>query len=402
MAFADIFKRNTVKSDVETRSDTNESTILDAIINGKYSNGGAVTSISAVFSAVELITNSIAMLPIAVKKENEVDKNHPINLLWDTPLMGKFNLMKQLVYDMIIHGEGICYIHRAKNGTPTKLTYCEHGSYNINYNQTAGTLTFNIPFLKKSKVDPKDVIYLYKNSNNGVEGRSIISYAKKIFDLCKYTDSAASDWFANGMNLSGILKVTGNPSQEEIDKIRANWKRLHSGEGNNGLAILKQNMSYEPIGTNASDSQLLETRLFNVSEVARFFNINPVLLGDLSKSSYNTLEQANLEFISHTLLPYISLIETEFERKLLTDTEKSVFSIDLDESYLLRADKTSTASYLSTLVSGGILSINEARAQLGFGEIEGGDKHIIAYTDVNQNTVEGNKEKNPDENNESE
>ena len=171
-----------------------------------------------------------------------------------------------------------------------------------------------------------------------------------------------------------------------------NWKRLHSGDGASGLAILKQNMEYQPIGTNATDSQLLETRLFNVTEVARFFNISPVLLGDLSKSSYNTIEAANLEFVSHTLLPYISLIECEFNRKLLKQSERAVYSIDLDENYLLRTDKTSTANYLSTLVAGGILSINEARNQLGFGEIEGGDSHIIAYTDINQNKIEESKD----------
>lgn len=382
------------KQTVEKRSDTSDSGILDAIINGKYSNGGAITGISAVFAAIELISNSVAELPIVVKKEKEVDKGHPINFLFDSALQGKFNLMKQLVFDMIIHGSGLCYIKRAQDGTPTGLVYCEHGSYNVFYNQTSQSLQFAIPFLKKSKVNPDDVIYLYKNSQNGVEGKSILAYAKKIFDLCKYTDSAASDWFANGMNLSGILKVTGNPSTEEIEKIRFNWKKLHSGDGASGLAILKQNMDYQPIGTNATDSQLLETRLFNVTEVARFFNISPVLLGDLSKSSYNTIEAANLEFVSHTLLPYISLIECEFNRKLLKQSERAVYSIDLDESYLLRTDKTSTASYLSTLVSSGILSINEARNQIGFSEIEGGDEHIIAYTDVNQNRVEGSNNQN--------
>ena len=387
------FKSNSKrKSTVEQRSNTSDSAILDAIINGKYSNGGAVTGISAVFAAIELISNSIAELPIVVKKEKEVDKGHPINFIFDSALQGKFNLMKQLIFDMIIHGAGLCYIKRAQDGTPIGLIYCENGSYTTFYNQNSQTLYFSIPFLKKNKVDPKDVIYLYKNSQNGVEGKSIISYAKKIFDLCKYTDTAASDWFANGMNLSGILKVAGNPSAEEIEKIRMNWKRLHSGDGASGLAILKQNMEYQPIGTNATDSQLLETRLFNVTEVARFFNISPVLLGDLSKSSYNTIEAANLEFVSHTLLPYISLIECEFNRKLLKQSERAVYSIDLDENYLLRTDKTSTANYLSTLVAGGILSINEARNQLGFGEIEGGDSHIIAYTDINQNTIEGAEE----------
>jgi len=67
-------------------------------------------------------------------------------------------------------------------------------------------------------------------------------------------------------------------------------------------------MSYTPLSGNANETQMLETRLFNVAEIARYFNINPVLLGDLSKSSYNTIEAANLEFLTHTLMPYVSMV----------------------------------------------------------------------------------------------
>lgn len=385
-----LFTRKKEQPAIEIRDNgTENASILDAILNGQYSNGGAVTSISSVFAAVELISNSIAELPIVVKKDGELDKEHPLNYLWDSAIMGKFNLMKQLIYDLIIYGEALVYVEGSKE-MPKRLIYCEHGSYQTIYNQQKQELRYSIPFLKKSNIDDTHVLRFYKNSQNGVEGKAILSYAKRIFDLCKYTDTAASSYFASGCNLNGILTVTGNPSTEEIEKIRTNWKRLHSGDGSTGLAILKGNMKYEDIGSSASESQMLESRLFNVSEVARFFNINPVLLGDLSKSSYSTIEAANLEFVTHTLLPYITLIECELNRKLIPESQRGIYKIDLDENYLLRTDKTATASYLNTLVGGGILSINEARTQLGYNAIEGGDKHIIAYTDINQNTIDNN------------
>lgn len=137
---------------------------------------------------------------------------------------------------------------------------------------------------------------------------------------------------------------------------------------------------------------MLETRLFNVAEIARYFNINPVLLGDLSKSSYNTIEAANLEFLTHTLMPYVSMVQDEFNRKLVKPSEAGI-TIDLDESYLIKADKDSTAQYLKTLVDSGIITRNEARKQLGYNEMDGCDDLIVPFTNIKDNTI-GNQQEN--------
>lgn len=104
----------------------------------------------------------------------------------------------------------------------------------------------------------------------------------------------------------------------------------------------------------------------------------------MSHSSYSTLEASQLEFLTHTLTPYIQILQDEFNRKLVPDGE---VIIDWDELHLLKSDKQSTANYLSTLIQSGILSINEARHILDYEPIPDGDNHIIAYTDINQNTI---------------
>lgn len=150
------------------------------------------------------------------------------------------------------------------------------------------------------------------------------------------------------------------------------------------LVNIKGNMTYQSVGSSAAESQMLEARLFNVSEIARFFNISPVLLGDLSKSSYSTIEAAQLEFVQHTLYPFIVMFEEELNRKLC---HRSNVRIDFDETFLVKSDKSVQANYLNTLVGGGIISVNEARASLGLNPIDGGDKLIIPYTDLSQNTI---------------
>jgi HK97 family phage portal protein len=129
---------------------------------------------------------------------------------------------------------------------------------------------------------------------------------------------------------------------------------------------------------------MLDTREYNVVEIARFFNISPILLGDLSHTSYNDIEQAQIEFVQHTLLPIINLLEDEINRKLITNRNNY---IDFDETQLLTGNKATLANYYSTLVSNAIITINEAREQLGWNSIDGADDLILPYSDVNQNTV---------------
>ena len=172
----------------------------------------------------------------------------------------------------------------------------------------------------------------------------------------------------------------------------------------NGTAVLEAGMHYQPITSNSKDAQLLETRLFNVQEIARFFNMSPTLLGDLSKTSYNTLEASQQAFVLNSLMPYVTMLEQELNMKLLSYKQRQNLYIDIKESDIIKSDKNSQANYLTTLVNSGLITRNEARKELGFNPIEGGDILTVSYTDINQNTIGGEQEnKDPnttDKNNE--
>ena len=114
------------------------------------------------------------------------------------------------------------------------------------------------------------------------------------------------------------------------------------------------------------------------------------MIGVSGASSYNSLEQAQLSFLSHCIYPLISLIEAEFNRKLIKPSEKNRIYLDFDENHIMFADKSATANYYATLVKNGIMTINEARHNLGYNPMDGGDDLIIPFTDISQNTI-GNK-----------
>ena len=147
-------------------------------------------------------------------------------------------------------------------------------------------------------------------------------------------------------------------------------------------------MNYQPVQVNAHDAQLIEAREYNVRDIARFFGVAPSMLGDNTGASYGSVEANQQAFILHTVMPYITMVENEFNRKLLKGSE-SGFKIDLDETYLLKADKNATANYYEKLAKNGILTRNEIRRELGYNDVDGGDTLIMAYTKIEDNTING-------------
>lgn len=362
-------------------------------------------SISAVFAAIEIISNSIAEIPIEVKtkKENDVTvvSDHPIYEMLNSSIQTKFMMMKLLIVDMLVEGNGFAYIDRDKTGRPIRLIYCPRKSVTINYNENTRKLLYQCTKIKKGYIEPIDMIHLIKNTEDGVKGRGILSYARWTLDLAKATEEAAHGYFEGKCHVAGILSTdVQRLTQQQRNDIRAAWREAH-GKNGSGMAVLEAGMQYHPVSSNSKDAQLLETRLFNLQDVARFFNISPVLLGDLTHSSYSTIEASLLEFVTHTLWPYITLIENEFTRKLILPSEKGLY-IDLDDNYIIKSDKSSQAEYLTKLTSNGIITINEARKQLGLNPIDGGDILSIPYTNIDQNTIGGQKAKNKSEEQEDE
>lgn len=367
---------------------------------GKSYKNTSAMCISAVYRATEIISDTIAILPIKVKVKNSEHKEnlegHSINIVFKNGinLINRYNFMKLLVQSVILKGNGYAYIERADDGTVTGLRFLESSDVTINYNKQLNKLDYTCTLVNKKRIDPKDMIHLVKNSYDGINGVSILTYAKRIIDISNNTEDSANSFFSNGCNLGGIITVQGNLTEQQKQDIRQNWNQAYNGSESSGclLGVLQGNMSYQPIQLNATDSQMLESRQFNVQDIARFFGISPVLLGDLSHNSYSTIEAVQEQFLLQTLQPYITMIEEEFTKKLFKENESDL-EINLDETVILRTNKTAQASYYSTLLDKGILSINEVRKELGYSEIEGGDAHTIAYTDINQNKIDNKEEK---------
>lgn len=393
MAFKDFFiKTDSKKVEQRAVNVNNDNTFTYTLTSGgltlfsEHTNGAL--ALSAIYAATELISNSIAELPINIKRRSTKKEapKHSLYFAFENCLISKFMLIKQMVSDMLLYGNGFAKINRATDGTIVGFRYLPAQSVTINYNESKQTITYLCHTV--GTVNDADMIHLYKNSRDGVIGEGIVKQAHRTIELCQNTENAASDYFSKGLHQFGVLHskvpLQGKQAADAVNYV--NGKVNTGSDAANYIKFIPFDMEFQSLSQDADKAQMIETRQYNITEIARYFNISPVLLADLSHSSYSTLEAVQLDFLTHTLQPYISMIESEFNRKLLSLSETNLY-IDLDETYLLKSDKQSTASYLQTLTNAGIMSINEARQVLNLQPVEGGDKHVIAYTKIDDNTI---------------
>ena len=394
---------------LEQRNSNAESTGLqyvggygEALTFGQLANRYSAMNISAVFAATNLISNTIAMLPIKVQKKatngkNEVD-NHPLNIVFgdksNTNNLSKFTMIKMIVQSVILKGNGFCYIDRANDGSVTGLRFIEATDVLIYYSKQRNILYYDAPVISKKHIEPINMLHFVLHSYDGINGLSVLSYANRTLGITNASENSAKSFFENGMNVNGLLKVLTPLNAKQKDEIRSSWQQAYNGNGG-GLAIINSNMEYQQLQLSPEDSQLLASRKFNVEDIARFFCINPILIGGEGKASYNSLEMLQQAFLVHTLQPYITMIENEMNRKLLKPSEAKL-TIQLETNELLRINKQSQASYYQTMVNSGILSINEVRKDLGFNPIEGGDVHHIAFNAADNSAINAdNKDNTP-------
>lgn len=351
-----------------------------------YTNSKALL-ISTVYRCVEVISDSVAQLPLEPYKIDSSGyklkfTNHPTYRLLNAEpnsRMTRFTFIKTLIVSTLLKGNGYAFIERDNLGNATALHYIPSDLVTIIPPKTLkDNVAYSVTGLSNI-IEACNMIHILNFSYDGITGISTLAHAKNTLGLSADSEAHASGFFKGGANLAGILKVQSNLTSKQKSDLKNSWQTAFSPSTGqpNGVAVLEGNMEFQPIMVNPTDAQLLETRQFNVIDICRFFGVSPVKAFDLSKSSYSTVEATNLSFLTDTLSPLLEKLELEFERKLYKPSEKESIDVRFDTSRLLRADKQSLASYYNTLFNIGVVSLNEIRKELDLAAVEGGDNHFI-------------------------
>ena len=355
-------------------------------------------TLSAFHRCVELISSSVANLPISVlfidKQGNKKQRNnHRLNVVFQNMLLTRYQFIHNIVKDLITSGNAFAYIHRDNGGNVKQITYLQPTEVQVVYNKQRGELYYQISSIsKQQKIEPYDIIHLAQNSRDGVVGASTLSLMNRTLKSAGYAEATALNLFENnGQSPRGILTVESQISTKQREDIKKNWA---SNLSSNGVCVLQGNMRYQSLSATANDQQLLESRKFHQEQICQYMGVPPQLLG---MGEPKNIEELTNQFLMFTLQPIITLIEEEFTRKLFAPNEKN-FRIDLDENAMLRMSKSAQANYYSTLLQNGCLSINECRSELGYESLgREFDSHIIPFTDISMNKINSDTQEEENE-----
>lgn len=374
-----IFSRK--KKDVEER---NIDSYALNFTNWTSYNPNRAMLLSAVYRCVEVISDSVAELPIKVYSLNNEgysieQTKHPLQSIVNkepNERMTRFTFMKLMVASMLLKGNAYAFIERI-NGQVKSLTYIPSDLVLIKGNVPFGKIHYEVSGF--GKVQPENMIHLLNFTYDGINGISTLQHSKNTLGLGADLMNTSDSFFRSGANLSGILKVESSLTTKQKEDIKKSWGNAFNGAGgaNNGIAVLEGNMSYTPIQVSPADAEMLAFYKMNVVDICRYFGVSPVKAFDLEHSSYSTIEATQLSFLTDTLQPLLEKIELEFERKLFNPAEKERMDIKFDTSTLLRTDKTALATYYKELFNIGVMTPNEIRKDLDLNKIDGGDNSFL-------------------------
>ena len=370
-----------------------------------YANNKAML-LSAVYRCTEVISDSVAQLPL---EPYRIDSDgckikftsHPTyNLLTREPNknMSKFTFLKTMVVSMLLTGNAYALIDRDEKGNAKALYYIPTELVTILKPQNiTDTISYSITGMK-SVVEDCNMIHILNFTSDGYEGVSTLTYARKTLGLAMDAEANAEGFFKGGANVAGILKSNAPLTTKQKESLKSSWNSAFNGNTGtpNGVAVLDADLDFQAVTVNPSDAQLLETRQFNVIDICRFFGVSPVKAFDLTKSSYNTIEQMQLAFLTDTLQPLLEKFEGEFQRKLYKPSEKDNVVVRFSTAPLLRADKQSQANYYNTLFQMGVMTINEIRQELDLPHLENGN---TSFVQVNVQTLKTATSDKPDNTN---
>lgn len=392
--------------------------------SGKTVTERSAMQMTAVYSCVRILSEAVAGLPLHLYKYTDsggkaMALDHSLyRLLHDepNPEMSSFVFRETLMTHLLLWGNAYAQIIRnGKNEIvalyplmPNKMSVDRDESGHLYYTYYRGSdeAIKNKEFAVT--LQPSDVLHIPGLGFDGLVGYSPIAMAKNAIGMAIACEEYGAKFFANGAAPGGVLEHPG--TIKDPQRVRESWQSTFGGSGNaNKIAVLEEGMKYTPIGISPEQAQFLETRKFQINEIARIFRVPPHMVGDLEKSSFSNIEQQSLEFVKYTLDPWVIRWEQSIQRSLLNSEEKKKYFAKFNVEGLLRGDYQSRMNGYAIGRQNGWMSANDIRELENLDRIpaeDGGDLYLIngnmlplknAGAFANTPTDDGKEEKSDEE-----
>lgn len=381
---------------VDKAADAGYSFLFGRTTSGKPVNERTAMQTTAVYACVRILAEAVASLPLHVYEYQDdggkkLVHDHPLYyLLHDEPNqeMTSFVFRETLMSHLLIWGNAYAQIIRDGAGRvlglypllPDKMEVQRDDKGNIYYVYSRNS-DENPTFKEYGniKLKAEDVLHIPGLGFDGLIGYSPIAMAKNAVGMTLACEEYGASFFANGANPGGVLEHPG--VLKDPSKVRESWNSVYRGVSNaHKIAVLEEGMKYQQIGIPPEEAQFLETRKFQINEIARLYRIPPHMVGDLDKSSFSNIEQQSLEFVKYTLDPWVIRWEQSLQRSLLLPGEKGKYFIKLNVDGLLRGDYQSRMNGYAVGRQNGWFSANDIREMENMNPIpdeEGGNLYLI-------------------------
>lgn len=335
-------------------------------------------TLSAFYNAVDQLSNDIAKLPKHVyRREGKTSKKyleHPLNYLIATEpneMMSAFDFWKVVIVLVILKGNCFVLIKRNNIGIEESLIIQDNGDVRV---RREGDKLFY--FIKGEVYLSKQVLHFKAFSLDGILGVSVIRYAAHNLGVSLDAQQYASDIYATQGLGYGVIESEKTVQNEAKKLISDGFSKKMSEKNKFKVPVLDEGLKYKSISVTPAEAQFLETNKYSVIEIARWLNIAPHKLKDLTNANYRNIQAQSIEHVQDSLLPWIGRIELELNRKMFSREDSDAFYVKLNEKVLLRGDSEARKNYLTQLVYAGIITRNEARAMEDLDSIEGLDEPL--------------------------
>lgn len=364
--------------------------------SGKTVNERTAMQTTAVYACVRILSEAVAGLPLHIYRYRsdggkERIPMHPLyHLLHDepNPEMTSFVFRETLMSHLLLWGNAYAQVVRNGRGQAVALYPLLPSKMDVSRAANGELLYTYYRDADETGLNPKggyitlrrdEVLHIPGLGFDGLIGYSPIAMAKNAIGMSLATEEYGASFFANGANPGGVLEHPG--VIKDIGRVKESWNSAYQGNGNaHKIAVLEEGMKFQAIGIPPEQAQFLETRKFQINEIARIYRVPPHMVGDLEKSSFSNIEQQSLEFVKYTLDPWVVRWEQSLQQSLLLPSEKPSLFIRFNLDGLLRGDYQSRMNGYAVGRQNGWMSANDIRELEDMNRIpvgEGGDLYLV-------------------------
>lgn len=361
---------------------------------------------SAVYACVRVLAGTLAQLPLILYRRRDDDGRERAadHELYDVlhsrpnPLMTSFNLRMALQGHLALWGNAYAEIEFDQAGRVLHLWPLRPDRMeSVDLIDDTLFYTYRLPDNSLTTLTGGRVLHLRFLSPDGIMGYSPVKLYMQGIGLGLAAEEFGARFFGNGARPGGFLSHPGQLSDKALKNLRESFENRHGGLSNAlRLAILEEGMEYEAVGIPPEEAQFLETRKFQVTDVARIYGVPPHMIADLDRATFSNIEHQGIEFVVHTMGPWLACWEQGMDTSLLTEAERRQYYTEFLVEGLLRGDSAARAAFYTAMFQMGAYSQNDIRRLENENPIDNGDTYYVPLNMVPSDIAAGGFGDSPD------